>query len=61
MAHGYCCYVPQAIICIGVKKRISTKWANGVFAMIEQNVSFKSLLVYNFSTFAKVSCGTLFK
>ena len=42
--HSYCCYVPQAIIFIGVKKRIAAEFVWG-FAMIEHTLYFKSCAI----------------
>ena len=44
--HGYCCYVPQAIIYIGVIKQFTAEF-EWLFAMIKQNISFKSIAIYD--------------
>ena len=65
IVYSCCCYVSRAIIYIGVKSELQPN-SNEVFAMIEQNISFKSSAVeetlmkpsrFNFSTFKKDICG----
>ena len=64
--HSYRCYVPHAIIYIGVKKEFQRN-SNGDFARIEQNISVKSSAIEEnvikpsrFKTFQhlKVICRT---
>ena len=64
--HSYSCYVPQAIIYVGVKNELQPN-SNVVFGMIEQNIYFKSgaieetlieLIRFNVSISKKVICET---